>query len=110
MSLITLPGRTDDLRSSVSVRASCGHSVGGTALVAIWQTSRNTETWRAVVSINVSGTEGYAENAQSLVEQWRDISFEDHHKHIMHPSSSWPCSSAWACETSDTLADVPTTL
>jgi len=37
-----------------------------------------------VVSINVSGTEGYAENAQSLVEQWRDISFEEHHKPVMH--------------------------
>ncbi|WP_345817025.1 class I SAM-dependent methyltransferase (plasmid) [Paraburkholderia sp. PREW-6R] len=36
------------------------------------------------MSINVSGTEGYAESAQSLVEQWRDISFEEHHKPVMH--------------------------
>ncbi|MGF6508265.1 class I SAM-dependent methyltransferase [Paraburkholderia sp. 32] len=36
------------------------------------------------MSINVSGTEGYAENAQSLIEQWQDISFENSHRPVMH--------------------------
>ncbi|CAB3711473.1 class I SAM-dependent methyltransferase [Paraburkholderia rhynchosiae] len=36
------------------------------------------------MSINVSGTEGYAENAQSLIGQWQDISFAEHHEPIMH--------------------------
>lgn len=36
------------------------------------------------MSINVRGTEGYAENAQSLIEQWQDISFAEHHQPIMH--------------------------
>ncbi|MBU9681879.1 methyltransferase domain-containing protein [Burkholderia gladioli] len=36
------------------------------------------------MSINVSGTEGYAENAQSLIEQWQDISFTEHRDQIMH--------------------------
>ncbi|MDR3100269.1 MAG: methyltransferase domain-containing protein, partial [Paraburkholderia sp.] len=36
------------------------------------------------MSINVSGTQGYAENAQALIEQWRDISFAEHHESIMH--------------------------
>ncbi|KVQ66758.1 SAM-dependent methyltransferase [Burkholderia territorii] len=36
------------------------------------------------VSIGVSGTEGYAENAPSLIEQWQDISFAEHHAPIMH--------------------------
>ncbi|HKT96339.1 MAG TPA: class I SAM-dependent methyltransferase [Paraburkholderia sp.] len=36
------------------------------------------------MSVNVSGTEGYAENAQSLIEQWQDISFAQHHEPIMH--------------------------
>nr|WP_296652427.1 class I SAM-dependent methyltransferase [Paraburkholderia sp.] len=36
------------------------------------------------MSINVSGTEGYAENAQSLIEQWRHISFAEHHAPIIH--------------------------
>lgn len=36
------------------------------------------------MSISVSGTEGYAENAHSLIEQWQDISFEEHHQSIMH--------------------------
>ncbi|MFC5429010.1 class I SAM-dependent methyltransferase [Paraburkholderia denitrificans] len=36
------------------------------------------------MSINVSGTEGYAENAQFLIEQWQDISFAQHHAPIMH--------------------------
>ncbi|KUZ11683.1 SAM-dependent methyltransferase [Burkholderia diffusa] len=36
------------------------------------------------VSIGVSGTEGYAENAPLLIEQWRDISFAEHHASIMH--------------------------
>lgn len=36
------------------------------------------------MSISVSGTEGYAENAHPLIEQWQDISFEEHHQSIMH--------------------------
>ena len=36
------------------------------------------------MSNNVNGTEGYAENAQSLIEQWQDISFAEHHEPIMH--------------------------
>ncbi|PRY08185.1 bifunctional 2-polyprenyl-6-hydroxyphenol methylase/3-demethylubiquinol 3-O-methyltransferase UbiG [Paraburkholderia sp. BL25I1N1] len=36
------------------------------------------------MSINVSGTEGYAENAQSLIEQWQEISFENSHRPVMH--------------------------
>jgi SAM-dependent methyltransferase len=36
------------------------------------------------MSINVSGTEGYAENAESLIEQWQDISFEEHHEPVTH--------------------------
>ncbi|WP_208604144.1 class I SAM-dependent methyltransferase [Burkholderia diffusa] len=36
------------------------------------------------MSIGVSGTEGYAENAPLLIEQWRDISFAEHHACIMH--------------------------
>lgn len=37
-----------------------------------------------MMSINVSGTEGYAENAQSLIEHWREIPFAEHHEPIMH--------------------------
>jgi SAM-dependent methyltransferase len=37
-----------------------------------------------VVSINVSGTEGYAENAQFLIEQWQAITFEKSHAPIVH--------------------------
>lgn len=36
------------------------------------------------MSINVRGTEGYAENAHSLIEQWQGISFEEHHAPILH--------------------------
>lgn len=36
------------------------------------------------MSINVNCTEGYAENAQSLIEQRQDISFAEHHEPIMH--------------------------
>jgi len=36
------------------------------------------------MSVNVSGTEGYAENAESLIEQWQDISFEEQHEPVMH--------------------------
>ena len=36
------------------------------------------------MSINVRGTDGYAENAHSLIEQWQDISFEEHHEPILH--------------------------
>ncbi len=63
---------------------SSGHRVGDTEMPAVWQTSRNTDIWRTVVSINVRGTEGYAEHARSLIEQWQDISFEEHHQPILH--------------------------
>ncbi|PTB22718.1 SAM-dependent methyltransferase [Trinickia symbiotica] len=36
------------------------------------------------MSDNVSGTEGYAENAPLLVEQWRRVSFAEHHRPILH--------------------------
>lgn len=36
------------------------------------------------MSINVSGTEGYADSAQSLIEQWQDMSFERKHESVMH--------------------------
>ncbi|MGP8471209.1 class I SAM-dependent methyltransferase [Burkholderia sp. PR2] len=36
------------------------------------------------MSVNVSGTEGYAENAPLLIEQWQHISFAEHHAPIMH--------------------------
>jgi len=36
------------------------------------------------VSINVNGTEGYAENAQALIGQWQEVSFAEHHEPIMH--------------------------
>ncbi|MBR8304731.1 MULTISPECIES: class I SAM-dependent methyltransferase [Burkholderia cepacia complex] len=36
------------------------------------------------MSINVNGTEGYAENAQTLIRQWQEVSFAQHHEPIMH--------------------------
>ncbi|HEY2606388.1 class I SAM-dependent methyltransferase [Paraburkholderia sp. RL18-103-BIB-C] len=36
------------------------------------------------MSIKVSGTEGYAEQAQALVEQWQSISFADQHRSVLH--------------------------
>ena len=36
------------------------------------------------MSVNVSGTEGYAENASSLISRWQSISFVDHHKPVLH--------------------------
>ncbi|WP_307260971.1 class I SAM-dependent methyltransferase [Paraburkholderia graminis] len=36
------------------------------------------------MSVNVSGTQGYAENAESLIEQWQDISFGEQHEPVMH--------------------------
>ncbi|RDJ99274.1 class I SAM-dependent methyltransferase [Paraburkholderia lacunae] len=36
------------------------------------------------MSVKVSGTEGYAENAQPLVKQWQNISFADQHKPVLH--------------------------
>ena len=44
------------------------------------------------MSINVRDTEGYAENAQSLIEQWQDISFEEHHESILHLIPAFPSS------------------
>lgn len=37
-----------------------------------------------MVSINVRGTEGYAENAHSLIERWKDLSFAERHEPILH--------------------------
>ncbi|HEY4310557.1 MAG TPA: class I SAM-dependent methyltransferase [Pirellulales bacterium] len=37
-----------------------------------------------VMSVKVSGTEGYAEEAQALVAQWRGISFAEHHQAVLH--------------------------
>lgn len=42
------------------------------------------------MSINVRGTEGYAENAQSLIEQWQGISFVEHHESILHLVPAFP--------------------
>ena len=36
------------------------------------------------MTVNVSGTEGYAENASSLVTQWQGITFAEHHKPVLH--------------------------
>ncbi|WP_081077671.1 class I SAM-dependent methyltransferase [Burkholderia stagnalis] len=36
------------------------------------------------MSINVSGTEGYDEDAQSLIERWQDVSFEIKYKSVIH--------------------------
>ncbi|RDV00238.1 class I SAM-dependent methyltransferase [Trinickia dinghuensis] len=36
------------------------------------------------MAVNVSGTEGYAENAQALIEHWQGISCAEHHKPILH--------------------------
>lgn len=42
------------------------------------------------MSINVNGTEGYAENAESLIEQWQQISFEERHEAVMHVLPTHP--------------------
>jgi protein-L-isoaspartate O-methyltransferase len=36
------------------------------------------------MTIGASGTEGYAENAESLVRAWRKLSFEEVHRPIVH--------------------------
>ncbi|WP_408236330.1 MULTISPECIES: hypothetical protein [Paraburkholderia] len=35
------------------------------------------------MSLNVSGTEGYAEMAESLIEHWQEISFKEQHAPVM---------------------------
>ncbi|RZF26266.1 class I SAM-dependent methyltransferase [Paraburkholderia sp. UYCP14C] len=35
------------------------------------------------MSANVSGTEGYAEHAEALIERWRTLSFADRHRPIL---------------------------
>lgn len=35
------------------------------------------------MSIDISGTEGYAENAPALVEQWKSIAFAEHHAPVL---------------------------
>ncbi|KAA0089775.1 class I SAM-dependent methyltransferase [Trinickia soli] len=44
------------------------------------------------MSINVSGTEGYEDSAESLIEQWQDISFAEHHEPITHLIPTRPAS------------------
>lgn len=36
------------------------------------------------MSMQVSGTEGYAEGAEQLIESWKQISFVEHHGPILH--------------------------
>jgi protein-L-isoaspartate O-methyltransferase len=36
------------------------------------------------MTIGASGTEGYSENAESLVMAWRNLSFEEVHRPILH--------------------------
>jgi len=36
------------------------------------------------MSIDVPGTEGYAKHAEVLANDWRRISFEDHHRPVLH--------------------------
>lgn len=36
------------------------------------------------MSINVPGTEGYAEHAEVLANEWCRVSFEDHHRPVLH--------------------------
>ncbi len=38
------------------------------------------------MSVNVNDTEGYAENAQTLIGQWQEVSFAEH---PMLPSYIW---------------------
>src|ERR1700692_3272765 len=39
----------------------------------------------------VSGTEGYAEEVEALVQQYESLSFSDNHKAILHLIPSEPC-------------------
>ncbi|MDP1978899.1 MAG: methyltransferase domain-containing protein [Undibacterium sp.] len=39
----------------------------------------------------ISGTEGYAETADYLVNQWQEISFEEHHATVLHLLPTAPC-------------------
>jgi SAM-dependent methyltransferase len=43
-----------------------------------------------MVSRRLSGTEGYADEASALVEQYESISFEDVHRHFLHLIPSVP--------------------
>ncbi|KWF57396.1 class I SAM-dependent methyltransferase [Burkholderia pseudomultivorans] len=43
------------------------------------------------MSVNVSGTEGYTEQAPILVERWRAISFAEHHAPILPLVPKAPC-------------------
>lgn len=44
------------------------------------------------MSVRVSGTEGYAEAAQELLENWKNISFAEHHRSVLHLIPSAPAS------------------
>jgi protein-L-isoaspartate O-methyltransferase len=46
----------------------------------------------ASLSNDVSSAAGYAENAQVLIEQWRDVSFADRHEPVLHLISARPSS------------------
>lgn len=39
----------------------------------------------------IGGTEGYAEMADYLVQQWQEISFEEHHAAVLHLFPATPC-------------------
>lgn len=42
------------------------------------------------MSINVSGTEGYAEHAQSLIRRWQSIAFAEQHEPVLHLIPEFP--------------------
>ncbi|MCC8393170.1 class I SAM-dependent methyltransferase [Paraburkholderia sp. MMS20-SJTR3] len=42
------------------------------------------------MSIDVPGTEGYAEHAEALANDWHKISFQDHHRPVLHLIPSAP--------------------
>jgi SAM-dependent methyltransferase len=46
----------------------------------------------ASLSNDVSSAAGYAENAQVLIEQWRDVSFADRHEPVLHLIPARPSS------------------
>jgi 2-polyprenyl-3-methyl-5-hydroxy-6-metoxy-1,4-benzoquinol methylase len=43
------------------------------------------------MSGRASGTEGYAEEAETLVENWEKISFSDNHQPVLHVIPTVPC-------------------
>ena len=43
------------------------------------------------MSVPVSGTEGYAEQAEALVEQYESLDFAENHRLILHLIPTSPC-------------------